>query len=1398
MSFRLDWIDKWTVDKYRDVTDTDEQWKLKKKFMLAHCESFPAERLLYWTQIFSNIIYQECSYPASIMTEVEKLSRTVFTSEHAILQNRLYRLLVEALRSGETVTRSHTETSRNTTACEIEESRKIQDTFVDYASLLTKKDQSSPSKNENETVNWDGFNIPRNKGSCINKNIVPQDSSPVTENSRISVLDSALRTVYGEEGYLHDDEDDEDYYLAPNLESSPSPTHIPPRNSDTNRLHHGYKNVEEGSLVSGYERKKFGEVDGSTSRMSKFNRDLSPEEHRQLRNRSQISDYDGRRSSRLFDGPFQSRSPVPAHEERTCSGIQNTDMKSTSNVLDRDDEINPDDFDCESLSNKIYNEGDGNFLSRVLEEDLSGIQYEFSRLRNDKSPERKLISYPILSRLSLDILSKLDSDENELCEENYGSSTLGVVDKEAITHKINYNEKKSIGLFKKEDKNTSRGQDRDSSRHGHYNRKNKSPEQYFDENNSKKLDDDRIDRKKRNDSTHRSPDSRNDRNDSSKSREQDDDRYNRLKRYDSTSKSAVSRHDDRDSRKSRNLDDDRNNRRKIDDSTHKSPVNTHNRRDSSKSREQDDDDRYYRLKRYDSTSKSAVSRRDDRDSRKSRNLDDDRNKRRKETRDSSTNQKDNHCNSREQKSPVSKYDRFSKSKRKHSSHSDSDSECDERDYQRKKSPLRVIRKRDKQHPEKNIALKLNNPKMSQAKVDSTNHSSSLESKSLSGPGSSMNFHQPQPNSYPAEPNFYQPQPHFPHLQPDFIPPQPYLQQPYPDFHQLQTNSYQPEPIVHQLQPNSYQPQPIVHQLQPNSYQPQPIVHQLQPHFQQPQPNFYQDQQNYHYNHGSSGLVNWAHPMAHPPQLAVQQQTLIQQHNVTFIDMKNSNNNSLTVSKKIFPSKPNISSSSIPIRVQTTNNPTHPTKAAISTVPSTSNLASSISTQKKNTNDAPNQVQKAGVSNESAPCKHSNANSKVTSNTSNPGGVSNVVSQTQQSSDQAKILANCQTPTLPPTGLNLLAQLQMRQIAQLQTILSCGIIPLTFNPPVQGIAPFVPGSSSSNPKGSQAQNNFKKKKEANTKISTSGVPSSSASQIQNTTTSVQNNSKKKKEANTKISTSGVPSSSTSQIQKTTTSVQSPLPSVGISVASGKPTVTVPPNNNKRKLADALGKAPKCIINLDDDDDDDTPSEKVPKLDKNQKPSAPECIIDGDDKPSEKVPRLDTNQKLSAPECKTDVDDTRILTPRELSNTSTILLTTHSPLHILLKTLALRTIGRISSVYSHDAGPRELVSARRRSLARDVCRRRSPSSRAYPHPQTSSVALSTSRSAPPYVFPANLRRCDYGSAPHHIRTQQHSARDFNPSDRSRSRVAARSRCTTHLVPRSPSHTPHALLGQQYAHH
>jgi len=67
-------ITDWDVEQYRHPWDSDDQWEVRRQFMLAHKHEIPEDKLVCLAQVYANMEVLHCSYPAEVMEHVRSLA----------------------------------------------------------------------------------------------------------------------------------------------------------------------------------------------------------------------------------------------------------------------------------------------------------------------------------------------------------------------------------------------------------------------------------------------------------------------------------------------------------------------------------------------------------------------------------------------------------------------------------------------------------------------------------------------------------------------------------------------------------------------------------------------------------------------------------------------------------------------------------------------------------------------------------------------------------------------------------------------------------------------------------------------------------------------------------------------------------------------------------------------------------------------------------------------------------------------------------------------------------------------------------------------------------------------------------------------------------------------------
>ncbi|KOB77159.1 CDKN2A-interacting protein [Operophtera brumata] len=84
------------VDSLRTEHESEEQWEVRRNFMLEHCGDFEEQELVTLAQLFTNIEFLGCRYPPETMKRISKLSEKVSAKYRESRKNKLKRTFVEA------------------------------------------------------------------------------------------------------------------------------------------------------------------------------------------------------------------------------------------------------------------------------------------------------------------------------------------------------------------------------------------------------------------------------------------------------------------------------------------------------------------------------------------------------------------------------------------------------------------------------------------------------------------------------------------------------------------------------------------------------------------------------------------------------------------------------------------------------------------------------------------------------------------------------------------------------------------------------------------------------------------------------------------------------------------------------------------------------------------------------------------------------------------------------------------------------------------------------------------------------------------------------------------------------------------------------------------------------
>ncbi|KAJ8706806.1 hypothetical protein PYW07_012884 [Mythimna separata] len=84
------------IDSLRTEHESDEQWEVRRNFMEEHKDDFEEGELITLAQLFTNIEFLGCRYPAATMKRIAKLSEKVSAKYRESRKHKLKRTFVQA------------------------------------------------------------------------------------------------------------------------------------------------------------------------------------------------------------------------------------------------------------------------------------------------------------------------------------------------------------------------------------------------------------------------------------------------------------------------------------------------------------------------------------------------------------------------------------------------------------------------------------------------------------------------------------------------------------------------------------------------------------------------------------------------------------------------------------------------------------------------------------------------------------------------------------------------------------------------------------------------------------------------------------------------------------------------------------------------------------------------------------------------------------------------------------------------------------------------------------------------------------------------------------------------------------------------------------------------------
>uniref|UniRef100_A0A1B0DCU7 Uncharacterized protein n=1 Tax=Phlebotomus papatasi TaxID=29031 RepID=A0A1B0DCU7_PHLPP len=89
-------MNKWKVNDYKNLHESEEHWKLRKAFMQQYKESIPEDELVCLAQTMINIEFLGCRYSKEVMLRIEELAADLLKDSRSQRKDRLKRTFVGA------------------------------------------------------------------------------------------------------------------------------------------------------------------------------------------------------------------------------------------------------------------------------------------------------------------------------------------------------------------------------------------------------------------------------------------------------------------------------------------------------------------------------------------------------------------------------------------------------------------------------------------------------------------------------------------------------------------------------------------------------------------------------------------------------------------------------------------------------------------------------------------------------------------------------------------------------------------------------------------------------------------------------------------------------------------------------------------------------------------------------------------------------------------------------------------------------------------------------------------------------------------------------------------------------------------------------------------------------
>ncbi|XP_047472348.1 mucin-5AC-like [Penaeus chinensis] len=169
----------WQVEKYKYPFESEEHWKLKKEFLLAHKNNVPEEQLVCLAQVYINVKLLGCRYPAQTMKKIAALGVNLGKEYKEMQKTRLQRTFVKASEAAEAKIMRAPKRKIEDTKQSNKNTKKVPLAQRPVAFVKSSDNQTENQNAKEDTAHTQVRKQPKQKKMAKKNNSTPVASTPV-------------------------------------------------------------------------------------------------------------------------------------------------------------------------------------------------------------------------------------------------------------------------------------------------------------------------------------------------------------------------------------------------------------------------------------------------------------------------------------------------------------------------------------------------------------------------------------------------------------------------------------------------------------------------------------------------------------------------------------------------------------------------------------------------------------------------------------------------------------------------------------------------------------------------------------------------------------------------------------------------------------------------------------------------------------------------------------------------------------------------------------------------------------------------------------------------------------------------------------------------------------------